>query len=323
MKLLVVIVNYRTAQLTIDCLKSLEPELARIPDARAVVTDNDSQDGSVFKISAAIEANHWEAWCDLMPLAKNGGFAWGNNQAIAPYLNSPDPGRRPEFVYLLNPDTIVLPDAITALLDFLEDHPRVGIAGGRAVNSDGSVRNSAFRFHTVLSEFEGALRLGVASRLLRRWVVASPPPDVPEIVDWVAGASMMIRRELFERIGLLDERYFMYFEETDFCLRAARADWTCCYVPASRIVHLVGQSSGVTAADRAIRRRPKYWFDSRHRFFRLHYGPLKTIAADTLWTVGFAVNALLNKLRGKPRTDPPWLLWDFIRYNFTSWGHRP
>jgi N-acetylglucosaminyl-diphospho-decaprenol L-rhamnosyltransferase len=319
MKLLVVIVNYRTAELTIDCLRSLEPELRPVRDAHVVVADNDSQDGSAEKIRGAIESNGWSSWCELMPLAKNGGFAWGNNQGIEPFLNSPD---KPDYVYLLNPDTIVLPDAVISLVRFLDDHPQVGVAGGRAVNSDGTVRNSAFRFHSVLGELEGALRLRFVSKMLSKWVVASPPPDVPAPVDWVSGASMMIRRQVFERIGMLDDRYFMYYEETDFCLRAARVGWTCWYVPASKIVHLVGQSSGVTGARRMARRRPKYWFDSRHRFFRLHYGVLATFAADLLWAIGFCVSSVVNALRGKPRSDPPWLLWDFIRYNVTSWGHR-
>jgi hypothetical protein len=130
---------------------------------------------------------------------------------------------------------------------------------------------------------------------------------------------MMIRRELLERVGLLDERYFMYYEETDFCLRAARAGFSTWYVPASRIIHLVGQSSGVTGAQRAAKRRPKYWFDSRHRYFRQNYGTLRTLAADFVWTGGFAVSSVLQKLRGRPRTDPPWLWWDFVRYNLKSW----
>src|SRR4051794_26060606 len=123
MKLLVVIVNYRTPDLTIDCLKSLEPELRTVPGAHVVVTDNDSQDGSAEKIRAAIEANGWSAWCELMPLPRNGGFAWGNNQAIEPFRRAADPARRPEYVYLLNPDTVVLPDAVISLVRFLDEHP--------------------------------------------------------------------------------------------------------------------------------------------------------------------------------------------------------
>ena len=319
MKLLVVIVNYRTPELTIDCLESLAPEISTVPGTRVVVTDNDSGDGSTDKIRIAIAQNKW-TWAALMPLAKNGGFAWGNNQAIEPALKADD---RPQYIYLLNPDTVVLPDAMKELVRFLDANPQVGIAGGRAINMDGTVRNSMFRFHTVLSELEGSIRLGVVSKMLKQHVVASPPPDEPVPADWVSGASMMIRREVFDKIGLLDDRYFMYYEETDFCLRARRAGFECWYVPTSKIIHLVGQSSGVTGNKRLAKRRPKYWFESRHRYFVRHYGVLKTLAADTLWAGGFAISSALRVLRGKPRTDPPWLLWDFVRYHLMSWCHRP
>src|SRR6266480_1036527 len=188
MKLLVVIVNYRTADLTIDCLQSLDHEIKTVPgETRVIVTDNASGDGSAEKIRAAIDQHNW-TWATLMPLEKNGGFAYGNNAAIAPALKAEHP---PQYVYLLNPDTIVLPDALRELVRFLDANPAVGIAGGRAVNPDWTVRNSAFRFHTVLSELEGSIRLGVVSKLLCRHVVASPPPEEPGRVDWVSGASMM------------------------------------------------------------------------------------------------------------------------------------
>ena len=201
----------------------------------------------------------------------------------------------------------------------MDAHPDVGIAGTRVVNPDLSVRNSTFRFPAPLSELESALRLGIVTRMLHNYVVAEPPPEQPAKVDWVSGASMIIRREVFDKIGLLDDKYFMYYEETDFCLRAAKAGQPTWYVPSSKIVHIVGQASGVTGTQKNARRRPRYWFDSRHRFFRIHYGACKTLAADLLWAGGFSVHNILRTLRGKPRTDPPWLLWDFIRYSCSSW----
>lgn len=316
MKLLVVIVNYKTPDLTVECLQSLAAEIPLVPGTtRVVVTDNASGGGSVEKIQAAIDQHRWD-WASVMPLPTNGGFAYGNNRGIEPALKGDD---KPQYIYLLNPDTVVLPDALRELVKFMDANPQVGIAGGRAVNPDGSVRNSAFRFHTVLSELEGSIRLGVVSKMLQKHVVASPPPDEPAPVEWVSGASMMVRREVFEEIGLLDEGYFMYFEETDFCLRAAKAGWPTWYVPSSKIIHLVGQSSGVTGAKRAAKRRPTYWFKSRHRYFRQHYGATKTLLADVLWAGGFAIGNVLQKLRGKPRTDPPWLWWDFVRYNLEDY----
>jgi GT2 family glycosyltransferase len=227
-------------------------------------------------------------------------------------LESADP---PEYVLLLNPDTVVRPEALKHLLEFLDTHPTAGIAGSRLEDPDGTPQRSAFRFHTVLSELEHGLRLGFVSRLLSRHIVAPPVPTGNAQADWVAGASMMIRKSVFDKIGLMDEAYFMYFEEVDFCLRARRAGFTCWYVPASRVVHLVGQASGVTDSQRSARRRPRYWFASRRRYFRKNLGFVKTLLADLCWAGGFALFRIRQAIQRKPGNDPKFLLWDFVRYN--------
>src|SRR2546426_422348 len=244
MRLLIVIVNYRTASLAIDCLRSLAREIPSLPPGtRVLVTDNRSGDDSVARLTAAVRDNGWETWARVIPLPRNGGFAYGNNEAIRPALASQTP---PDYVLLLNPDTLVRPAAVAALLEFMDANPRVGIAGSRLEHPDGKPQRSAFRFPGALSELEEGLRLSVVSKVLKPFVVAPPPPERACRVDWVAGASMIIRRAVFDSVGLMDENYFMYYEEVDFCRRAHRAGWPCWYVPASRIVHLVGQSSGVT-----------------------------------------------------------------------------
>lgn len=312
MRLLVVIVNYRTADLTIDCLRSLRDEIAAAGDARVVVVDNASQDDSVPRLNDAIALNGWGTWASVLSLEHNGGFAVGNNAAIAPALASADP---PRYVHLLNPDTLVRPGAIRALLEFMDANPNVGLSGSRLEDPDGSVHASAFRFPTVLSELESAVRMRLVSRLLSHRVIAPPISNAPCRSDWVAGASMLIRRDVFDAVGLLDEGYFMYFEEVDFCRRAARAGWPCWYVPASRVVHLVGQSSGVTGAGRKQSRRPSYWFASRRRFFITHYGRARALLADVLWTAGYAIWVARRALLGARDDDPPRLLTDFLRYN--------
>ncbi|HEX8323976.1 MAG TPA: glycosyltransferase family 2 protein, partial [Tepidisphaeraceae bacterium] len=252
MNVLVVIVNYRTPALVVDCLRSLAPEAARVPGTHVVVTDNASPDDSVAQLSKAIADNGWSDWCTFLPLPKNGGFAYGNNEAIKHFCPEVSPAEagppkmRPEFVWLLNPDTIVLDGALTELVNFLKSHPAAGIAGGRAENRDGTVRRSSFRFHSPLGELESAVKFGPVTKVLQSHVVAPGIPETNEKVGWVSGASMLVRRAVFDQIGLLDDAYFMYFEETDFCLRCVRAGFECWYVPQSRIIHLVGQSSGVT-----------------------------------------------------------------------------
>lgn len=309
-RLIVVIVNYRTPGLTIDCLHSLVSEVQAIPGTRVVVTDNASGDDSVEKIGSAIETEGWGDWVTFMPLERNGGFAYGNNAAIRPVMQSTNP---PPYFLLLNPDTIVRPRGLQELVGFMDKHPEVGIAGSRLEDPDGTPQHSAFRFHSVFSELDYGLRLGVVSKLLAKWWVAPPVSDQNCQTDWVAGASMIVRREVFEAAGLMDEDYFMYYEEMDFCLQANKAGWSCWYVPESRVVHLVGQSSGVTDTKRAPKRLPQYWFDSRRRYFLKNYGWLYTAVADASWASGFALWRLRRLVQNKPDSDPPQALSDFLR----------
>lgn len=315
MNLLVVILNYRTAGLTVDCLRALSGQVDALPGTRVVVTDNASGDDSLQVISSAISANGWGSWATLMPLPRNGGFAYGNNAAIRAALE--DPGLvTPDFVLLLNPDTVPRPGAVKALLAFMDSHPEVGIAGSRLEYEDGTQHHSRFRFHTVWSEIEHAAKLGIVSKLLSRRALAPPLVTEAHPIDWVAGASMMVRREVFEAIGLLDEGYFLYFEETDFCLRARRAGWPCWYVPESRVAHLVGKSSGLTDVREAARRRPRYWFESRRRYFVKNYGRTYAWVADLAWTACFGLWRIRRRLQRRPDEDPPHLWADFVRFSF-------
>jgi N-acetylglucosaminyl-diphospho-decaprenol L-rhamnosyltransferase len=315
MNVLIVIVNYRTSGLTVDCLRSLEAEVAAVPGSRVVVVENASGDDSAAVLSAAIAANGWGSWAELVESPSNGGFAAGNNVALAPAFSSASP---PDYAWLLNPDTVVRPGALSELVGFLERRPDVGLAGSRLEHPDGRAQRSSFRFPTILGELEGGLRLGLATRLLERHVVSPPVPEGECRVDWVAGASLLVRRAVFEAVGLLDDGYFMYYEEVDFCLKANRAGWPCWYVPSSRVVHLVGQSSGVTAKGRERRRLPRYWFEARRRFFVANHGRAKALAANLAYLFANASCRLRWLIQGRPNTDPERMLLDFVRYNFLA-----
>jgi N-acetylglucosaminyl-diphospho-decaprenol L-rhamnosyltransferase len=312
-EVVIIIVNYRTPELTIDCLRSLEAEVSAHPDTRVIVVENGSRDDSAKAIAQAIAARGWSPWVALQTLEVNCGFAEGNNVAIRAVLAAPQP---PTYFWLLNPDTVVRPGAAAALTDFMAAHPQVGIAGSRLEMPDGSVRISAFRFHSVVTEFLDAAPVGPLGRLLRNRTVAFTPALEPMRVDWVAGASLIVRTDLLRRIGLLDPHYFIYYEETDFCLRARRAGYECWYVPASRVVHLCGQSTGVTKADAAQRRRPPYWFKSRAYYFGHNHGRGYLYAANLGWLLGQLANRAVNVFRRHKHPWPPYLIDDFIRYSF-------
>ena len=313
--LLVVILNYRTPNLTIDCLHSLEEEVRSLPNTKVAVVDNDSGDRSFEQINHTVDTQNWRDWVSVTASGRNGGYAFGNNVAIRPALASDYP---PDYVLLLNPDTKVRPGALRVLLDFMEQNPQVGIAGSRLEEPDGTPQCSAFRFPTFWSELDSSLRLGIVSQLLAKWIVAPEVSEVACTTDWVAGASMMVRRQVFLDVGLIDEEYFMYFEELDFCLQAQKAGWSCWYVPESKVIHFVGQSSGVTNTKVAPKRRPKYWFESRQRFFLKNYGFAYTLFADTLWMLGFMAWQVRRVMQNKPNIDPPFFLIDFFSNSLIS-----
>jgi N-acetylglucosaminyl-diphospho-decaprenol L-rhamnosyltransferase len=314
-RVLIAIVNYRTADLVISALRSLERERELCPDTEVVVVDNDSGDGSAQRIAEAIEARGWSRWVRLQRSAVNGGFAYGNNVAIAPALASASP---PDFVWLLNPDAEARPCALRALLDFLRDHPRVGIAGSSIEQADGRPWPHAFRFPSIWSELASGLRMRLLDGLLGKRTVLMTMGDQAERVDWLPGASMIVRRAVFDDVGLMDDGYFLYFEETDFCLQAARRGWSCWYVPDSRVMHIAGQSTGLTTPDVPRRRLPAYWFESRRRYWIKNHGLPYAMAVDIVWALSFATWRLRRWLQRKPDQDPPHMLRDFL-HNSVLW----
>jgi N-acetylglucosaminyl-diphospho-decaprenol L-rhamnosyltransferase len=316
MKLLVVITNYRVAHLTIDCLRSIANEIESVPGMQVAVCENGTDEESAERIQRAITDNGWASWCALTALKVNLGFTGGNNILIRPALKSANP---PKYVLLLNADTLVRPNAFRILVDFMDEHPKAGIAGSRLEDPDGTLQRSAFRFPSPLGEFESSVNLGPVSRLLGQWVVAPPVPEVICEADWLSGASIIVRPDVFRDIGVLDEDYFTFYEDVDFCFNARKAGWSVWYVPASRVVHLVGQSTGLTV--KKPKRQPAYAFQARRRYFLKNCGPLNAALAD----VGKILGLTLWQVRvflGKPDFTPPHYLFDCIRHSVFLTGFR-
>ena len=292
MKLLVIILNYKTATLTIDCLQSLAPQIATRPDAAAVVLENGSADDSAAQLQAAVAVRGWSSWVELITSATNLGFTAGNNLVIRRAMESQDP---PEYFLLLNSDTVALPGAVDALVRFMEQHPDAGIAGSRLEYPSGEIQGSPFRFHSLASELDRSLVIGLFSRTLARSTRYDPKPSCAAPVDWVAGASMMLRRETIRAVGLLDEMFFAYFEDMDYCLAAARKGWQTWYVPASRMIHIEGASSGIRGGSRVS--PPLYYFQARRRYFRKNYGLFYAAMADTALISGCVVGLFYAIIR--------------------------
>jgi N-acetylglucosaminyl-diphospho-decaprenol L-rhamnosyltransferase len=306
----VVIVSYQSAKLTVDCLKSIEAERATADmRIRVIVVDNASGDASV--ITKEVEANQWSTWVTSVQAPRNGGFAYANNLGLR---RACDYGI-PDYFHMLNPDTLVRKGAIGALARFLETNPAVGIAGSGFENLDGSKWPIAFRFPSIMSEVESGLQFGIMSRILQPWVVAMQMSSVAQPVDWVSGASMMVRRTVLDAIGGFDENYFLYFEETDFCWRARKAGFSTWYVPESLVMHIAGQSTSVTVRNAHPKRLPAYWFESRRRFFSVAYGTPYAMAADLAALVGHGLGSLKRFVLGRRDRAIPGFLADLMQHS--------
>lgn len=251
----IVIVSWNTRDLLRDCLASL-PAAAPGLEAQTIVVDNGSRDGSPEMVREEFPD------VDLVEAGANLGFSRGNNLAF---------GRaRGEAVLLLNPDTVCPPDSLRLLLGRLRAEPRAGAVGPTLVDSAGRPtlswgRRPGLRWH--LLELLGPTGSPLRRLLGNESFVVIPPEDAQiRDVPYLMGACLMIRREALEQVGPLDERFFMYFEETDWCLRAAAAGWRILHVGEARVAHLEGEAAA-RAGDFAIAQ-----FQHSYRLFLRKHG---------------------------------------------------
>jgi N-acetylglucosaminyl-diphospho-decaprenol L-rhamnosyltransferase len=306
----IVCVNYRTPQLACVCVDSVAQERAAGLDLRMVVVDNGSGDDSAQRLHAHVDARGYD-WVEIVTSEVNAGYAAGNNLALARVL-ADDPAC--EYIWLLNPDTRLRAGAGRALLDFIQSRG-VDIVGSRLEDEDGTPQYSSFNFPSCLSELCDGARLGVLDRALAHFRVIRPLSEQPEACGWLAGASVMLTRRVFEAAGLLDADYFLYFEEVDFFLAARKAGYPCWYVPESRVFHAVGASTGISEHRSVAPRRPQYWFDSRRRYFRKNHGRVYAAAADLCFLCGYLSWRVRSRFTHPARVaeEPPHFLVDFIR----------
>lgn len=295
-RLAIVIVNFRTPGLTIDCLRSLEAEIADLGAGatRVVVVDNGSGDGSPDCIAAAIADHHWTSWCELLACERNGGFAWGNNRGLE---RVPDAA----CVLLLNSDTLVHSGALRHCLAVMDAEPDVGVMSCRLANADGSVQNVARRFPTPARLILGAFVLtwlwpsafGWAEIEDKTWDRDRERRDV----DWLGGAFLMIRGDLLRRIGGLDEDFFFYGEDIEFSHRVMRAGYRRLYDPAVTITHLGGASSD--PAKLSAQARNVHAWRGRYLVLRKCHGALAAALVRIVDVLTYGVRLLVRTLIGR------------------------
>ncbi|TDT73125.1 GT2 family glycosyltransferase [Litoreibacter halocynthiae] len=306
---LTIILNYKTADMTLRSAQAARIAMQGLPGEITIV-DNDSQDGSFEKIRDHVEAEQWEG-IRVLKSGHNGGYGAGNNVGIRAGMSD---GTAPDFIYILNSDAFPEPEAITELYNFLQTHPKTGFVGSYIFGEDGDRHTTTFRFPSILSELESAIRFGPITKLLKSYRV--PREDIvgTASVDWLAGASMMMRRSVLDEIGLFDETFFLYFEEADLCARARSSNYSIHYVYESRVMHLGSVSTGMKTWDRV----PDYWFESRFHYFQKNYGLTYAGFATLVHLSAGSLHWLRCRLTGKTRDVSPNFLRSMAKHDFAN-----
>lgn len=270
----IIIINWNTRDLLAECLESLYKTISGTSFDIWVV-DNASTDDSVPMVQANFPS------VQLILNRDNVGFARANNQAM-----TASQGRT---MLLFNSDAVATPGAVAALMRVIETKPQAGIVGAHLLNSDGSFQASHSPFPNLWQEF---LILSGLGRLFygRSYPSRGAQEDKgPQPVDYVEGACLLVRREAFEQAGGLDEGYFMYAEEVDWCYNMRRAGWQVWYQPEARIIHYGGGSS----RNRRTQREADL-YRSRVRFFRKNYGDTAAIALKMLIYILTAIKMITH-----------------------------
>ena len=293
LSLTVSVINYRTAELTIACIRSVLDDLAATPglSGHVVVVDNASGDGSAEAIAAFLDSLPAPAPVSLVRSDRNTGFSGGHNQGMA---------ARPAEAYLiLNSDALLRPGFLAALLAGMAEDPGAGLYAPRLEGADGVQQISCFRFPSPWSELIRGAASGPVTRLLARHDVPRELPHAPGQDGWASFACILLRDAVLRAVGPMDEGYFLYFEDAEYAWRARKAGFRLRHVPAARVVHHRGGSGPVKSLAQARKRLPGYYYASRTRFFRQAYGPAGPLLANLMWHLGRGI-AGLRLLAGKP-----------------------
>lgn len=273
----VIIVSWNTRELLRRCLETLQPELADW-QAEVFVVDNNSADGSAEMVRSSFP------WAKLIHNDDNRGFARANNQAMRVCQ-----GRK---ILLLNPDTEVRKGAIGTLIRFLDSHPECGVVAPQLLNTDGSVQRSCRRFPTfgnLFCELIGLSRMFPENRQFREYKMLDFQHNTECQVDQPEGACLLVRREVVGNIGMLDEGYFMLFEEVDWCFNIKRAGWEIWFTPSAQIVHHYGKSISQVKAKMIVSSHKGFY-----RFWRKNQsGPAGWVIAPIVY-VGLMVLAAVR-----------------------------
>lgn len=296
----VIVVTYESRDHVLACLRSLYVNPPR-GEMEVIVVDNGSSDGTPDAVAHQFPA------VEVIPRDSNDGFSAANNAGLE--------RARGGYTLLLNPDTLVTPGALDAIVGFMDEHPEAGIVGPRLVNARGEVDASAGGLPELRMQVLSwlGLRRLVPRALVHRLLAFEPtkrvlalvtgahfvpyePDERPREVDFLSGACMMVRQEVWHSIGRLDERFFLYLEDADICARA-RGEWALYYLPAATVVHVGGQSFAARSGGRT-HHYSRERSESLLHYFRKHRGRAAGLVIRVLMAVAVAPRLLVARLRG-------------------------
>ena len=315
-ELAVIILNYRTAKLSADCLDSIASDV--LPGMQVIVVDNASGDGSADAIARHIETRGYQAWARVLRSPVNGGFSAGNNLALR--------GIPARMYVLLNSDTLVRPGALAELRRVLLERLDVGLVGPSFEDAEGTMLESCHDLPHPVRELVRTANTGAIDRVLGRYARQPRHSDLPLEPVWMPFACIGFRRDVLDTVGLLDDGFFMYFEDIDYCLRVRDAGFKLLYWPRARVVHLVGKSSDVTAKGAAEKRAPRYFYEARTRFYAKHFGLAGLLLANASWLMGRSVSRTRQLLECTPRAvreREARDIWTNVLHPFRASAYRP
>jgi N-acetylglucosaminyl-diphospho-decaprenol L-rhamnosyltransferase len=310
-RVLVAMTCYGSADLAVDCLRSLALERREAPGLQVGVCENGTGEHSTRRLLDAIQREGWSDWVYMHEIVPNRGFAGGTNVVLRDGLAWPDP---PDYFWLLNTDTLIQPGATKRLLAALEADASLGILTPQLIDADATPQTSVFRHHSPLTEFLRAAGTGMLNRLFQRAPFPLELASQGAAAQWASFAAAMLRRETLVQVGLLDEGYYLYFDDCDYGWRTRRAGWRIGICPEACVVHLEGGSNDAPEASRAGRRRAPYYYASRARYFAKLYGKSGLWLANVAFMAGRAVAVARRWLPGKP---PPRACISETRDNWT------
>ncbi len=304
--LAIIIINYRTPGMTIECLETVLPEIQSM-SSKVIIVDNASGDDSIEQLNNWCAKNDHSLYVSIIASTRNLGFSGGNNLGINAI--------EAKFYLLLNSDTLLRENAIKALLNYAQSNPHAGLVSPGLEGTDGVAQEGCFNTISPVSEFLFAARTGFIYRMLSRFVIPVPVTDVITMPEWTSFACVLIRKQVFDGVGLLDDGFFMYFEDAEFCYRARKAGWEIVNIPSAHVVHLGGMSSTLNTDAKLYKRPPRYLYESRTRYFYLLYGRSGLLAANIMWYMGRLISKTIQ-LTGRTNKALPEKQWRDIWINF-------